>query len=121
MDWMYREAARSRMRVQVKRLLRAGCGGAERLATGRSVIGGLGGIAAADGRTLGVQQESDLLRHQEPCAEMRCAQSISALSLSQTLSGWQLIENRAMLLCDEGSLQAHWLDGRRSDPVASSA
>jgi len=40
------------------------------------------------------------------------------LSLSQTLSGWQLIENRAMLLRDEGSCQAHWLDGRRSDPVA---
>lgn len=26
-----------------------------------------------------------------------------------------------MLLCDEGPLQAHWLDGRRSDPVADSA
>ena len=43
------------------------------------------------------------------------------LSLSQTLSGWQLIENRAMLLCHEGSLRAYWLDGRRSDPLASSA
>jgi hypothetical protein len=42
-----------------------------------------------------------------------------SLSLSQTLSGWQLIENRAMLLCHEGSLQAYWLDGRRSDPLAS--
>jgi hypothetical protein len=32
------------------------------------------------------------------------------LSLSQTLSGWQLIENRAMLSCDEGPLQAHgWM------------
>ena len=37
------------------------------------------------------------------------------------LSGWQLIENRAMLLCDEGSLQTYWLDGRRSAPVADSA
>jgi hypothetical protein len=43
------------------------------------------------------------------------------VSLSQTLSGWQLIENRAMLLCHEGSLQAYWLDGRRSDPLASGA
>ncbi|SIO63192.1 hypothetical protein SAMN05443247_09625 [Bradyrhizobium erythrophlei] len=43
------------------------------------------------------------------------------LSLSQTLSGWQLIENRAMLLCHEGSLQAYWLDGRRSDALAGSA
>lgn len=43
------------------------------------------------------------------------------VSLSQTLSHWQLIENRAMLSCDEGPLQAHWMDGRRSDPVAGSA
>jgi hypothetical protein len=43
------------------------------------------------------------------------------LSLSQTLSDWQLIENRAILLCDEGSLQAHWLDGYRSDPVEGNA
>jgi hypothetical protein len=33
------------------------------------------------------------------------------LSLSQTSSSWQLIENQANLLWDEGSLQAHWLDG----------
>jgi hypothetical protein len=26
-------------------------------------------------------------------------------------------ENRAMLLCHEGYLQAYWLDGRRSDPL----
>jgi hypothetical protein len=44
-----------------------------------------------------------------------------ALSLSQTLSGWREAANRAMLLRDEGSLQAHWLDGRRPDPVAGSA
>src|ERR1700730_171614 len=41
------------------------------------------------------------------------------LSLSQTLSGWQLIENRAMLLCHEGCLQAYSRDatvvGRRAD------
>jgi hypothetical protein len=43
------------------------------------------------------------------------------LSLSQTPSGWQLIENRAMLSRNEEPLQAHWLDGHRSDPVAGSA
>ena len=43
------------------------------------------------------------------------------LSLSQTSSGWQLIENQAILLWDEGSLQTYWLDGRRSAPVAGSA
>lgn len=43
------------------------------------------------------------------------------LSLSETSSGWRKTENRAMLLCHEGSLQADWLDGRRSDPLASSA
>src|SRR5450756_1585489 len=43
------------------------------------------------------------------------------LSLSQTLSGWQLIENQAILLWDEGSLQTYWLDGRRSAPVAGNA
>jgi hypothetical protein len=43
------------------------------------------------------------------------------LSLSQTLSGWQLIENQAILLWDEGSLQAHWLDDCRSAPVESNA
>ena len=51
-DWMHREAARARMRVLVKRLLAqirlsarlAGRGGAEGLATGRSVVGRLGGL-----------------------------------------------------------------------------
>jgi transposase InsO family protein len=47
--------------------------------------------------------------------------SITWLSLSETQSGWRLTENRTMLLRDEGSLQAHWLDGRRPDPVAGSA
>jgi hypothetical protein len=40
------------------------------------------------------------------------------LSVSQSLSGWQLIEIRATLLCHEGFLQAYWLYGRRSDPLA---
>ena len=48
-------------------------------------------------------------------------QVLFLLSLSQTLSGWQLIENQTMLLWDEGRFQAHWLAGRRSDPVAGSA
>ena len=43
------------------------------------------------------------------------------VSLSQTSSGWQLIENQANLLWDEGSLQTYWLDGGRSAPVAGSA
>jgi hypothetical protein len=43
------------------------------------------------------------------------------LSLSQTSSGWQLIENQAILLWNEGSLQTYWLDGRRSDAVEGSA
>jgi len=34
------------------------------------------------------------------------------LSLSQTQSDYQSIENRAMLLRDERSCQAHYLDGR---------
>jgi hypothetical protein len=42
------------------------------------------------------------------------------VSLSETSSGWRKTENRGMLLCHEGSLQAYWLDGRRSDPLASS-
>ena len=43
------------------------------------------------------------------------------LSLSETSSGWRLTENRAMLLFNEGSFQAHWLDGCRSISVAGSA
>ena len=43
------------------------------------------------------------------------------LSLSETLSGWRLTENRAMLLFNEGSFQAHWLGGCRSIAVAGSA
>ena len=43
------------------------------------------------------------------------------LSLSQTSSGWRLTENRAMLLFNEGSFQAHWLDGCRPISVAGSA
>jgi hypothetical protein len=34
---------------------------------------------------------------------------------------WQSIENRTMIVCNEGSLQAHWLDGCGSDPVAGNA
>jgi hypothetical protein len=40
---------------------------------------------------------------------------------SETLSGWRLTENRAMLLFNEGSFQAHWLGGCRSIAVAGSA
>jgi hypothetical protein len=43
------------------------------------------------------------------------------VSLSETLSGWRLTENRAMLLFNEGSFQAHWLGGCRSIAVAGSA
>ena len=42
------------------------------------------------------------------------------LSLSETSSGWRLTENRAMLSCNEGSFQAHWLDGCRSISIAGS-
>jgi hypothetical protein len=34
---------------------------------------------------------------------------------------WQSIENRTMIACNEGSLQAHWLDGCGSDSVAGNA
>jgi hypothetical protein len=54
-------------------------------------------------------------------ASHRATIGVVALSLSQTLSDWQLIENRKMLLCDEGSLQAHWVDDCQSDPVESNA
>jgi len=47
--------------------------------------------------------------------------AIYSLSLSKTSSGWRLTENRAMLLFNEGSFQAHWLDGCRPIPVAGSA
>ncbi len=43
------------------------------------------------------------------------------VSLSQTLSGWQLIENQAILSWDEGSWQTYWLDARRSAPIAGNA
>jgi hypothetical protein len=46
--------------------------------------------------------------------------SDEALSLSQTQSHWQLIENRATLLRDERSCQAHCSDGRGSVSVADS-
>jgi hypothetical protein len=41
-------------------------------------------------------------------------------SLSETSSGWRLTENRAMLLFNEGSFQAHCLGGCRSIAVAGS-
>jgi uncharacterized LabA/DUF88 family protein len=47
--------------------------------------------------------------------------TISSLSLSETSSGWRLTENRAMLLFNEGSFQAHWLGGCRSISVAGGA
>jgi hypothetical protein len=47
--------------------------------------------------------------------------AVASLSLSQTSSGWQLIENQAILLWDEGSLQTYWFDGGQSAPVAGSA
>ena len=43
------------------------------------------------------------------------------LSLSQTVSCLAWIENRTMIVCNEGSWQTHGLDGCRSDPVAGSA
>ena len=46
---------------------------------------------------------------------------VSWLSLSETLSGWRWTENRAMLLFNKGSFQAHWLGGCRSIAVAGSA
>ena len=63
------------------------------------------------------------------CGRMRCdakprSKEFSLdprLSLSETSSGWRLTENRAMLLFNEGSFQAHWLDGCRSISVAGSA
>ena len=43
------------------------------------------------------------------------------LSLSQTQSGWRLIENWAMLLPDVGFVQTDLWDGDGSAAVASSA
>jgi hypothetical protein len=45
--------------------------------------------------------------------ELRAVQLVPIANLS----GWQLIENQAILLWDEGSLQTYWLDGCRSAPV----
>ena len=44
-----------------------------------------------------------------------------SLSLSQTPSGWRLIENRAMLLLDVGFVQTDLWNGDRPAAVASSA
>ncbi len=55
------------------------------------------------------------------CGLFLAGMTCTPLSLSQTSSGWQLIENQATLLWDEGSLQTYWLDGRRSAPVAGNA
>jgi uncharacterized protein YabN with tetrapyrrole methylase and pyrophosphatase domain len=41
--------------------------------------------------------------------------------LARIYPAWQSIENRTMIVRNEGSLQAHWLDGCRSDPVAGNA
>jgi hypothetical protein len=51
----------------------------------------------------------------------RVARFVDYLSLPQTQSDQQLTENRRCSLRDERSCQAHWLDGRRSIPVAGSA
>jgi hypothetical protein len=51
----------------------------------------------------------------------RAALEAEALVPVANLSGWQLIENQAILLWDDGSLQAYWLDGCRSAPVAGNA
>src|ERR1700730_3125116 len=56
-----------------------------------------------------------------PWMRLPGAQPARRLSLSQTQSDWQLIENRAMLLRDERSCQAHCLDGRRSVSVVGGA
>jgi hypothetical protein len=42
-------------------------------------------------------------------------------SPSKTSYDLRLTENRAMLSCNEGSFQAHWLGGCRSISVAGSA
>ena len=54
-------------------------------------------------------------------ASVDISSPLDAVSLSQTLSSWQLIENQAILVWDEGSFQTYWLDGRRSAPVAGNA
>jgi hypothetical protein len=54
-------------------------------------------------------------------ASVDISSPLDAVSLSQTLSSWQLIENQAILSWDEGSLQTYWLDARRSAPVAGNA
>ena len=78
------------------------------------------GFAIMDGFDLGVATLLPFVARTE--TERRVAiNTIGPVSLSQTSSGWQLIENQAILLWDEGSLQAHWLDDRRSAPVAGNA
>jgi hypothetical protein len=56
-----------------------------------------------------------------PTADGWVDAQMSNLSLSETSSGWRLTENRAMLLFNEGTFQAHWLDGCRSISVAGNA
>src|SRR5882762_672115 len=60
-------------------------------------------------------------RSQE-CAELfSLSSSLSSCPCRKPYPAWQSIENRTMIVRNEGSLQAHWLDGCRSDPVAGNA
>src|ERR1035437_6825579 len=72
-----------------------------------------------------LEAENATLRHQliilRRKMQGRVRLTNSDMSLSQTSSGWQLIENQAILSWDEGFLQTYWLDNRRSALVAGNA
>jgi hypothetical protein len=51
----------------------------------------------------------------------RVTRAVRDLSLSQTPSGWRLIENRAMLLLDVGFVQTDLWNGDRPAAVTSCA
>ncbi len=53
--------------------------------------------------------------------QMPTAKPVLRCPCRKPYPAWQSIENRTMIVRNEGSLQAHWLDGCRSDPVAGNA
>jgi hypothetical protein len=63
----------------------------------------------------------DLIEKIDPKGRRPGFQDVETCPCRKPYPAWQSIENRTMIECNEGSLQAHWLDGRRSDPVAGNA
>ena len=70
----------------------------------------LGGLVS--GRQALCERDGPHGEGEEPKPMMHGREKSDLVSLSQTLCGWRLIENQAILSRDEGSLQTYWLGGR---------